>query len=288
MHFTYEQPDRSELMQGDVLERTRAVNAILQEVHPHFHQHEKNLFFMVLTQSCDLVQRSQPGRCKAPYVLIAPVRTLDLVVERHIAQASAAEVASTLPVVSDKIKNKASEFLSRLINNNEAGYFFLEGADTPLGSDCVAFLNLSIALKSDFHLNTCLDAKILQLAPEFQAKLGWLLGQLFSRVGTPDWDPKALTRKISGVLKDAAIWVPDATISHLEAEFAKRRDADPHAKMSAQEISRAVLKVPTRKSAVMERASQIISDVLGPDYEDKATLLLKRLEGDSALTTLLR
>ena len=156
MHFTYHPLDKSELMQGDVLERTPAINALLEQVHPHFYQHPKNLYFMVLTQSCDLVQRGGAGRCKAPYILLAPVRSLDLVVERHIAQASAANVKAALPVVSDKIKTKASEFLSRLMNNNEPGYFFLDGKDTALGCDCAAFLNLSIPIKSALHLSSCL------------------------------------------------------------------------------------------------------------------------------------
>ena len=129
---------------------------------------------------------------------------------------------------------------------------------------------------------------MLQLTAEFQAKLGWLLGQLFSRVGTQDWEPRSLTKKINGVLKDAAIWVPDATISHLETEFAKHRDADHNATMSAQEISRAVSKAPTRKQAVMGRVAEIVAEVLGAGHEGQAASLLKRLEGDSALTTLLR
>lgn len=288
MHFTYDEIDRDDLMQGDVLDRTPAVDALLQQVHPHFHDHPKNLFFMVLTQSCDLVPRAPGGRCKAPYISIAPVRTLDLVVERHLAQANAAAVRSQLPVVSDKVKSKASEFLARLLNNNEPGYFFLEGKDTRLGSDCAAFLNLSIAVKSDLHLETCLAAKILQLKAEFQAKLGWLVGQLFSRVGTQDWDPTALSKKVSAVLKDAAIWVPDATITHLEGEFAKRLVDDPNAEMTPPEISRSVLKAPKKKDAVIEQAARIIADVLGKDREAEVMKVRKRLEGDSALTALLR
>jgi hypothetical protein len=112
MHFTYDQQlKQTELMQGDVLKRTPAIDALLKDVHPHFYQHPKNLFFMVLTQSCDLVARQPGGGCKAPYIAIAPVRTLDLIVERHVAQTTAADVSSPIPVVSDKLKPKASEFL---------------------------------------------------------------------------------------------------------------------------------------------------------------------------------
>src|SRR3954447_2573112 len=101
MHFTYERDKfcGTELMQGDVLRRTPALNGLLKEVHPHFYQHPKNLYFMVLTQSCDLVPRGRSNACKAPYIAITPVRTLDMVIERHIAQQSAAEVKAELPVL---------------------------------------------------------------------------------------------------------------------------------------------------------------------------------------------
>ncbi|TNH40962.1 hypothetical protein [Paracoccus haeundaensis] len=275
-------------MQGDILARTHEINDILKQVHPHFHDHPKNLFFMVLTQSCDLVVRSAGGKCKAPYISIAPVRSLDLVIERHISQANAAAVTADLPVLSDKVKSKASEFLSRLINNNEPGYFFLEGQGTALGSDCAAFLNLSIALKSDLHFAACKRAKVLQLRAEFQAKLGWLVGQLYSRIGTQDWEQASLQRKISGLLREAAIWVPDSTISHLEKEFAKRAGEGVDTPMTPHEISKAVAKAPKRKDAVLEQATKIIAAVLGAERHAEVEKLRKRLEADSSLTSLLR
>lgn len=289
MHFTYdEEINQGELMQGDVLARTPEINEILKQAHPHFHDHPKNLFFMVLTQSCDLVVRAAGGRCKAPYISIVPVRSLDLVLERHISQASAAAVNTDLPVLSDKVKSKASEFLSRLINNNEPGYFFLEGQGTPLGADCAAYLNLSIALKADIHFEACRQAKLLQLRAEFQAKLGWLVCQLYSRVGTQDWEQAPLQKKITNLLREAAIWVPDATISYLENEFARKAELGAEVAMTAQEISKAVAKAPKRKDAVIEQATKIIATVLGEDRHAEVERLRKRLEADSSLTSLLR
>jgi hypothetical protein len=87
LHFTYASNlCKTDLMQGDVLERTPAIDQLLKVVHPHFHGHQKNLFFIVLTQSCDLVQRKGGSGCKSPYITIAPVRSIDSVIERHLAQ----------------------------------------------------------------------------------------------------------------------------------------------------------------------------------------------------------
>jgi len=99
--------------------------------------------------------------------------------------------------------------MQRLLNNNEPGYFYLDAEGAELGVDCVALLNLSIAIKSDLHLRTCTAAKMLQLTDTFQAKLGWLVGQLYSRVGTQDMDPDRGAKKIADALEGVALWVDD-------------------------------------------------------------------------------
>ncbi|THD63613.1 MAG: hypothetical protein E7813_17850 [Bradyrhizobium sp.] len=289
MHFTYEREKYSvsELMQGDVLRRTAALDDVLKEVHPHFYQHPKNLFFMVLTQSCDLVPRGPSKSCKAPYIAIAPVRTLDLVIERYIAQQNVAEVKAELPVLSAKARNKVSEFLHRLFNNNEPGYFYLDSVGTALPADCAAFLNLSISIKSEFHFTKCIESKVLQLTDTFQAKLGWLVGDMFSRVGTPDWEPSEINKKVTAAVRDAAIWVDDSKINAVEAAYRDIADGDVNRKMSAAEITSVVSRVPTRKQLVINQANVVIAEVLrGNDAQ--AQKLIRRLESDSALTALLK
>lgn len=289
MHFTYETDlSGAELMQGDVLRRTPELNALLETVHPHFFQHPKNLFFMVLTQSCDLVPRGPARACKAPYIAIAPVRSLDLVVERQVAQYRSADVRSDLPVVGNKAKTKISEFLSRLLNNNEPGFFYLDSEGTELGSDCVAFLNLSIAVKTDLHLNTCIAAKMLQLTDTFQAKLGWLVGQMYSRVGTQDMDSDRATKKVSESLKNVALWVDDAKIKAIESRFSELSQAEPEKTMSESEIAATIRAVPTVKDQVIARATEVLKDTLGANHEATVKRLSSRLSSDAALTRLLR
>jgi hypothetical protein len=288
MHVTYDaRLCATELMQGDVLARNPALDELLKLVHPHYFQHQKNRYFMVLTQSCDLVLRDGAA-CKAPYITLAPVRSLDLVVERHLAHMPTAEVKSELPVLGGKSKSKASEFLQRLFNNNEPGYFFLDSEDTPLESDSVAFLNLSIAIKADLHFQTCLQAKILQLDATFQAKLGWLVGQMYSRVGTLDWEPSELRKKVNRVLQEAAIWVDDGKLASLEAAFEAFAQANPGSPMPQTEISKAIAKVPSKKQLVLKEAARVIGETLGPDQAALAERLRKRLEGDAGIATLLK
>jgi hypothetical protein len=289
MHITYDlNLSETELMQGDVLQRTPALDELLKTVHPHFYQHPKNRYFLVLTQSCDLVIR-QGGQCKAPYISLAPVRSLDLVLDRQLAQSSLTEVKAELPVVTARNKQKLFDFLHRLFNNNEPSYFYLDSRDTPLEADCVAFLNLSIAIKAELHFQTCLDAKILQLNDTFQAKLGWLVGQMYSRVGTRDWEPKSLNAKVGQTLKDAAIWVEDAHARPLVEAFEKlQQAAGQDARMTAAEVVQAIFKSPTKKQLVMKAADRVIKAAVGEDQVPLAEKIRKRLDNDADFSTLLR
>src|SRR5689334_11423033 len=73
-HWTYSAFDADEeLYQGDIIARTPAVEAILSDYHRYFLD-AKYTFFIVTTQSCDLVVRG--GTCKADYIALAVVREL--------------------------------------------------------------------------------------------------------------------------------------------------------------------------------------------------------------------
>jgi len=289
MHFTYASPaNNSSLTQGDVLRRTPAIDSLLQEVHPHFHGQARNKYFMVLTQSCDLVRRQAGAGCKAPYITIAVVRSLSSVVQRQIADLKRAEVPASLPVIGQKSKNKLSEFLTRLFNNNEPGLFFLESEDTDLDTDCVALLNLSIAIKSELHYDTCLKAKVLQLQDNFQSKLGWLVGQLYSRVGTDDWPPESVRPKVKKIVDDAAIWVDDTLLKALEQEITRTADQRAGESMTQDQVARTLATLPTRKQKVLERADAVISEVVGIEGEALLKKIRNRLKNDAALSSLLK
>jgi hypothetical protein len=284
LHFCYAQSNdyvSTELSQGDVLRRTPELDKVLATVHPHFHQHRKNLYFMVLTQSCDLVIRDGEAG-KAPYVNIAPVRPLDEVIAREIDSLRLQNIRGELPLLTHKARARLSDFARRLINNNVPQYFFLESDGTELGQDCCAFLRLSIAIKSDLHYKTCVDAKFLQLNDSFQAKLGALVGQLYSRVGTKDWDAKQLESKVAQLTKDAAYYLDDGKVKELEREFAARCATDADFTFEASDLTAAIKAIPTKKKVVVSRAADIAAQLLKLDDAAKAKLQ-GRLQADPTL-----
>lgn len=191
-------------------------------------------------------------------------------------------------MLSVKTKSKATDFLTRIFNNNEPGYFYLDSEDTELSCDCVAFLNLSIALKADLHFEKCLAAKVAQLTSTFQAKLGWLVGQMYSRVGTEDFARDIILKKTKSALNNVALWIEDQQVPAVEKVFKELQIAQPGVKILATEISKALSKIPSRKQLVLEQAEKIIKETLGEENDALCTKLRKRLEYDAALIALLK
>jgi len=263
MPVAYFEPiDRSELMQGDVLQRTPELNAILQTVHPHYND-LKNRYFMVITQSCDLVERKS-GYAKAPYIALAPVRSIDLVIDKYIVDFQKSGINTEVPIIREKFRNKLSEALERLFNNNDPHYFYLDATNTGLSVDCATFLRLSISVKTPLHFDTCRSAKILQLTPGFQAKLGWLVGQLYSRVATDDWDVDELRQKKNKIVKDVAAWISDDSFPELEQSLMAAYPDHSEQAIGRLDIAKTMKSLPTAKKKFASRIA-VIRNALEPD-----------------------
>jgi len=182
-HWTYSEVDKSALFQGDVISKSDGLLKLLKNVHPYFYTSTRYVAFQLITQSCDLVRRN--GKCKAPYLTIAAVREIvDIFEEKELRKISKLGVGQ---LVEDSARTRVNNFLTSTINNNNPNYFFLRGDNNQgILSDCLACLRVTVPLRSE-HYDLLLEAKVGQLKDVFQAKLGWLVGNNYSRVGTPDW-----------------------------------------------------------------------------------------------------
>ncbi|MGM0584953.1 MAG: hypothetical protein ACQEUZ_09920 [Pseudomonadota bacterium] len=174
--------DRGSLSQGDVIRRSEALSEAIREAHEYYATAQDYTHFVILTQSCDLVRRGQD--IKAPYVTIAAARPLSVVVEKFVS--SHIEDVHGTVLAKTSARRRLEEKLERIIHNTEDGLFFLpkDGCDA-LNEDLCVFLHLSIALRTS-HYNTLLENKIAEIDDVFRAKLGWLAGNIYSRVATPD------------------------------------------------------------------------------------------------------
>jgi hypothetical protein len=258
-HFTYSpQHARPDLQQGDLLAKTPEIVAVLELVHPHYRKDDYT-HFIILTQSCDLVRRGATP-CKSRYISIAAVRPLSLVLRRQLNSLRGTfELEADVCRVSrrDRIK----QFLERLFNNNEPEYFYLEPEPAfGLSEPSCAFLRLAVALRAAEHYDKCLAARLLSLTDVFQAKLGWLVGNMYSRVGTEDWIPKIATQaafvaKIEHHLTGLTTWVDDERL-----DAAQRTRPEGVSGTALREHVQSIV-VRSRKEQVIDRAIEVLVEV---------------------------
>ena len=289
VHFTYKaDPDMSALCQGDVLKITDELRAVLQEVHPYF-LNEQYKFFMVLTQSCDLVRRSG-GKCKTPYITLAAIRSFDDLLERLLISGKCAERVNEFLLMDNKSYNRAYQLVERIYNNTEPDYFFLYKEEA-LGfpESMVVSLKVSIALKSDLHYDQCLAAKVLELSDEFKAKLGWLVGNIYSRVGTTDWESILTSGARAEMLKNVLITrcfiAEKPQISALKSEL--QRNADQFHSYEDAEAFVASFTVETKYDQVIKEVENTINTAGKKLSAEDRQLLINAIKSKNKLKTLI-
>lgn len=221
-HFCYAPFSGKHLQQGDILNKTNSVKNILEDVHPHYLD-KSYTHFIVLSQTCDLVRRNGVN-CKARYITLGVVRPLSLVIEREIGKYQD-DFDKAAMVCKNSDRSKLHQLLERLFNNNETEYFYIEPQpEIGLVDPSCAFLRLSISIRAYQHYDKCLEARFISLSEGFRAKLGWMLGNVYSRVGTEDWvpgtlSPKEFSAKIKDNLESSCQWVDDEKLKAIKTDL---------------------------------------------------------------------
>lgn len=287
-HFTYvDNYKRDDLRQGDLLRITDDLSSVLKKYHPHYLKSDY-IYFLVLSQSCDLVRRE--GRpCNANYISLAAVRPFDVVIQRKVQSIQKEEFEKKAGICRLNRKSKIEDFTRKVLNNNHNEFFYLhEDNELGLPEPCCAFLRLSIALRSSEHYEKCIDAKFLELTDEFRAKLGWLVGNLYSRVGTMDWTPDYKTNEefkkiVNDILERQFVWFPIEVVTSLKKKIEREHiDISSLEPDKIQELALDI-QIPTKeekKKTVLKSIKRILakSEVLaeGVDVDN----LLFKIEND--------
>ena len=275
-HFTYCDPDNSSLRQGDILRKSEDISTILEKVHPYFIKDDCK-YFMVLTQSCDL-ERRDGKPCKAPYITIAAVKPLDLLIKNEVARHQT-DLDKICGICNEDKRHRLYQFLERLLNNNEPDYFYLhDDAASGFNDKMVAFLRLSIAIKSDPFYETCLHSKILELTLEFKAKLGWLVGQMYSRVATPDWVNISQAKgefknMINDLLNEKVHWVNKKLIRELNSNYSEQIPRWDKSKCEELILS---IKIQKDREIFKDKISKILTDFI--DNKTVIEKIVKRID----------
>lgn len=184
-HYTYEDCDLSQLFQGDVLQKAFGLETILNKTFPDFPAYSDYHYLLVLTQSCDLQQRDGKPP-SAPYITFAAILPVS---EAIWLEARKQQAWWQIPrhIVDSPLYNKMHTFTEQLLDNNVSDFFYLhEDASLGIGAPYCAFLRLTLTLDIGV-IDACRKAKVAQIKESFRAKLGWLVGNMYSRVGTEEW-----------------------------------------------------------------------------------------------------
>ena len=232
--------DTDALTQGDVIARTEGVVERIRQAHQYYADAPHYTHFVVLTQSCDLVKRR--GHFNAPYITIAAAKPFKNTIQEFFDTESKRIDGADFSFHSGTMIGKAKQLLERHVNNTEPEYFFLPKAGHPnLSEDLVVFLRLTVAMRKD-HYDTLAAAKIAELADVFQAKLGWLKGNIYSRVATPDLEDRGLNAaEIKSAFydryipKDKMVWLSGLQANLLRKKVKAKR-AELGRDMTADEV----------------------------------------------------
>lgn len=285
-HWVYKNEAAPDLEQGDVLKRTEPLVELLRTYHPYYADHPENRFYFVLTQSCDLVRRGAP--CNAGYIALAPIRPLKAVIHREF-DGKLRKIDSGDSIGSFRLRSEVERFLGRLFNNNEPSYYFLEEeASAGLSGPMCASLALSISLKAE-HYQTFLDARLIGIKDEFQAKLGWLIGQQYSRVGTRDYEAGDLKRKVDSIAETLALWLEPSDMEHLEGLIRQHREQHREALIDKGVIESLVAKIPKKKAMAIEQFLEIATrtQIIATPSAERRKLRMA-LENDAKLAALFK
>lgn len=289
IHFTYKaDADMKSLCQGDVLNITEELAEVLRNVHPYFVNGQYR-YFMVLSQSCDLVRRDGKN-CKTPYITLAAIRSYDSFVEKTLVKEKFAENVSGLLLMDEKKKEKAYQLIERIYNNTEPEYFFLYKEDAlDFPESMITYLKVSIALKSQEHYDKCLAAKKMELSDEFKAKLGWLVGNMYSRVGTADWEGimTAQERKemLNNDLESKCIIGSKDQLKILKAELAKKSEMIHNHEEAASFVSD--IYVQTKYEKAMSIIEEIFQTSSKKIPKEEKEILLNKIKSRTTLKTLI-
>ena len=204
----------SSLLQGDILKVDGQFQKYFDDFYPAIQPSDGKIqYVMVLTQSCDLV-KAEKRKPKLSHINVCLVRKLDSVVKRLISDEIKPTVVGNKKLLARDALDQLKDKLSKLLNNtDQKTHFFLPKQD-PFKEDMVAVLPLSFSFRSD-HYDLLLENRVLGIKPEFQAKVGHIIGQLYSRIGTPDlhdfgWNDKQTRQYINLLLENSNLQqVPD-------------------------------------------------------------------------------
>lgn len=297
VHFTYREITDADthLQQGDIIGPTKALHDLMRQVHPHFND-DKYIAFLVLTQTCDLVRRDGVS-CKSRYINLAVIRPLRDVLFTLLDRACGTVTIrgkTADGVYLDKSRSRAEQLLERILNQNAQaeGLFYLHpDAAVRIAESSVALLQVSVAVRSQEHYQTLFTARMGGLGEQFQSKLGWLIGNLFARVATKDFDTATRKQIVADFIGPAESpsendprWVPKERVN-----LAGKANTDITGMTRLQIVEALDQHKPTPpKDVALERVAIVLRECLADVTPEQIEAVRARLATDAVFESACR
>jgi hypothetical protein len=142
-------------------------------------------------------------------------------------------------------------------------FFIRKGSHPSVAEDLCVFLPLSVSIRTD-HYDACLTAKVAQLDEIFSARVGWLTGNMYSRVATPDVEERmANAEEFKETFYREALFERTAWLSPTQLRLLKRRavawqKSNPGSEINL-EVARSLLEgVPSMQEIAIERIVELL------------------------------
>jgi hypothetical protein len=155
-------------------------------------------------------------------------------------------------------------------------------------------LRVAISVKSFEHYESLIKARVGRLSKEFQPKLGWMVGNLYSRVGVRDWKEKSEEQNIdfeNDIINEILCFSRKKPI-WLDREIYKKILKDvpdfENLSFSAQEIIIKEKTPPPPEQKVLEIIAKTVKDVVPKIQDDLLEKIRNRLKNNQQFEAQMR
>ncbi len=248
------------LLQGDILVVENNFHGLFTEFYPAI-KHSAP-YVMVLTQSCDLVSGGK-RKPKIKHINVCPVRSLKSHIEKYLINEIKPYSIADKKILEKDAIDILKDRLSKLLNNADQKTHFFLPKKLPFNENMVAIIPLSFSFRVE-HYDDLLKNRVLSLKPEFRAKIGHIISQLYGRIATPDlvehsWSDKQIRNYINGILEGVNLMqVPDRNyIEYLRENI--HQSLSPEELIQEYGAKQAIKSFePMKKELIQQNASRII------------------------------
>lgn len=281
-----------QLRQGDILIKNDNLVNILKQAHQYYAEALDYTHFVVLTQSCDLVLRGK-RKPKSRYITVAAIRPLRVIMKQFIDSYTEKKPEYPFPILKKENESAAKQLMERFLNNTEPDYFFIKAKSIEtVDEDSCCFLKLSVSLRAS-HYEDILRSKVGEMNDIFAAKLGWLTGNIYSRVGTPDIEdyfeePDKIRQKFyEETLFGSCLLMSHAQSKALE-EISKLEGLEKGEKFSEESFLALAEKLPDDMELISEQVRKTVEGQLNAylnvEKVRKIIEFIRDMDKDSELT----